>query len=1270
MIAESKPLFRTNTALSGDVQCIVDANNKVKFTTLTNATSLEFDSNKGSYASNAAALWSSLRMGISKICNVQYSNVVNAQHIDELSQQYDFTYICGCKYTKKLNTFRYFAPIWLSKTSMPKYFVLLRSDNLESTNFADIIKDATFVHRWQLDSIVELTQHIDAMSTAAVFVSHSSSQQSRIWGFDATTAQFKEVALNAPNIQDKELSPYDFDASIVESFATNNIICSQLVNLTFEFTDTVVGEHRYIGFYTSDEHVTEFTATTALSHLPFINNYAAGEALGLLQYIDGEIIKLPQKLDSSRLYAEKIVASFSANDGLKPNTFTRKRTLDLELTGKMTAGEKFEIIVNGVTDLSVYCQLKDAGVTTGERLYAWETNARLVDENQFLFGLNWTESLNRFIEAFNNASAKSVYSYSITVLDDGLISNTPKIRIETNCNSNDIDIVALLPWSMFKRHTFSSQIVQFDAAVTINNSLVISSIMKNYLQTANALLLHINDEETLKVHIKQILTLADIDASLTTTDSIVVLVDAILPDIVNSIAFDMLQIVQATAILCKLHNVYDFAGFYESEFNICTNTEFDIAAWQSYMTTIALQNGKQQYIDAINAHVAQLQGNDKPNAIKTLESIDTTLIFSDSVYDRFNDIVATEYDNKPNIKQHHFAAVEATDAMNKQFRANNSIAFNCTGFAPYERLTGTALDAFNYSWFVEGSGCPDYILQHTNAHLLCKSYSSKQIQSIAEFESTTVDVFSEKLTHKFAISDKALYEVHCFTYCYMKPDHITAYAMFKGVEYAVSSSYIGWRFAVVHIQGDSMFECKPKLVINNTFKTIAVVLPFKVIDSTLVNLDGTIKTSAIDKSIFYNTADIVALDANKIQDVDVSFNCYPFAATMTSLPYKGTTVTEPIQFDNDKVFIAIKVVALQSLFAIKDIFTVGAVTTKLQITNWNNTVAYSDAYVTLHGIEEIDMLNDSEAIIWVEDIIPTIEYVNGEIYSWPRYAIQDELASIYDNDITEFIDKSVKPKILESMLSSCTKSLSPIMHTVMHRFAPIAFYTQCDLINALNDIAVMQKTMQQQIIDADPLNSNANDKLLVNLTRYGTYCIPELQEVTMFSTLLDDFGNSHSNVAIVKPNNVTMHALTLHSDAFICVEQLISPLSTQSNAIYLNEQLALSKGPIVAETAMFAAILNVASTFTAYAQLLATSNEQTVSVLGALATTFDNSVMSKYYAEYLVAKLSKPTIEFYDAVTKQRLMPIALNEDKSKQFFTVQFDKPQNAIECVMSWQA
>lgn len=1267
MTHESKALFRTNTLMSGDVQCIIDTHGKVKFAPLTNSSSLEFDSNAGSYADNAAAMWSRLKWGMSKICNVQQSTLIGMQQNDELAKQFDMTYVCGCRYTKRLNVFRYFAPLLLSKTNMPQYFVVLRSDNLTATDWQSIIKDAVLVRQWRLKDIAELTKHQASMSEAACFVSHSSNQQSRVWGFDAVTAQYKDATLGAPNIDDTELSPYDFDAALSEAWRDNGLICSQIANLSFEFEDDTPGEHRYVGLYVSDAQITEWAPTMSLSHLPFIDAYVSGDALGLLTYIDGNTVKLPTLLDSSKLYTETVVASFSANDGLKPNTFTRKRTLDLELTGKMTPGEKFEIIVDGKVDVQVVCQMKDAGID-GERLYAWE-DGRTVDDNQFLFGLNWQESIDRFIEAFKNASAKSTYDYTVTELPSSKHSaeNNPRLRIETNCNSNDVDIEVLLPWSMYKKSTYSSQTVQFDAAVTVNNSLVISATMRQYLQTANALLLHLNDTDTIKVRIRQLLTLSEIDESLTTTDSLVVLVDDVLPDIAVKIAFDMLQIQAAQARLCKLHDVYDWSGFYESELRLTTNTEFDIDAWATSMTAAAEKSKRMQYVDAIAQHVKQLQGNSQPNAIKTLESKDSALIFSDSVYDRFDDLAVNDKDNKPNIRQCHFAAIEATDALNKQYRANNSIAFNCTGFAPYERLTGIALDSFNYSWFVEGSGCPEYVLQHQHAKLLCKSYATEAID-IKEFADTAIDVFDTKLTHKFAVTDKAVLEVPCYTYCYAKPDHITAFALFKGVEYSVSSSYVGWRFAVVRVDCDSMFECKPQLVINNKFKTLTVVLPFKVIDQSLINLDGILQTTAVDKSIYYDNSSIVALDDNKIAQVDVAFNCYPLSKTVASFPYKGATVDKPIVINDDgSIDIAIKVIALQNLFSIKDIFIVGT-NVKLDITNWTSAVAYKTAVVQLFDVIEVNLLNDTEAIIWVKDIIPSIEYESGETYSWPRHMIQTELAVTFNNDIDAFIEGSVRPRILESMMTSIVMQVMPTMQTMIHRFAPIAFYNQRDAINALDGIAVMQKFMQQQIIDADPANASPTNKLLVNLTRYGTYCLPELTQVTQWSALANDDESLQHKVAFAQSSSV--HLWALIDNEVLTVEQVISPLSTQLSRVWLDDSFEHIAGPAVFELCMFAAIMSVATTKTAELQLPDVAGaEQRLSLVAALAKLLGDNAKSMQYANYLIAKLPQPTLTFYDVFTGQLIMPIALNRDSSNSYITVQFEAQQGAARCIVEWQ-
>ena len=69
---QSKPLVRTNVAMSGNIQMIVDTNYKVKFSRLTgsfanNANEIEFDSIGGSFADNAVKTWARLCMSAEDI---------------------------------------------------------------------------------------------------------------------------------------------------------------------------------------------------------------------------------------------------------------------------------------------------------------------------------------------------------------------------------------------------------------------------------------------------------------------------------------------------------------------------------------------------------------------------------------------------------------------------------------------------------------------------------------------------------------------------------------------------------------------------------------------------------------------------------------------------------------------------------------------------------------------------------------------------------------------------------------------------------------------------------------------------------------------------------------------------------------------------------------------------------------------------------------------------------------------------------------------------
>jgi hypothetical protein len=149
-----KPLIRTNTALSGNVQLIVDESYKCKYNTLTDNVNVDMPSTEATYAYNASKLWSSLKMGNESIFNVKKSDILTADTVSA-EEQYDMQYMQGAYYTTTANKFRYFAPLFVTKYKQPKYFLLFRCNNNTAADVSlqTLLKDAELINRWSLDKI-------------------------------------------------------------------------------------------------------------------------------------------------------------------------------------------------------------------------------------------------------------------------------------------------------------------------------------------------------------------------------------------------------------------------------------------------------------------------------------------------------------------------------------------------------------------------------------------------------------------------------------------------------------------------------------------------------------------------------------------------------------------------------------------------------------------------------------------------------------------------------------------------------------------------------------------------------------------------------------------------------------------------------------------------------------------------------------------------------------------------------------------------------------
>ena len=259
----------------------------------------------------------------------------------------------------------------------------------------------------------------------------------------------------------------------------------------------------------------------------------------------------------------------------------------------MIAGESFTILVNGKEDLKVYCVHRVDG---------------LVDRNNwFQAKTDLQSTIDAFIKAFNNAAMSASYAYEIEQ------KSYNELKITSNCGSNNIELqVNVSPYSISIDNTSWEPVIDFETAITKNNSLLLSKSLIAYIKQANYLLLYINETTTIKTKILATTTVQQVTGVPGLTDTIIVLVDAVVPDLVDSIAFDMLAIRNATSNLCKLYDYHDLSGWYWSEDKYMRNTEFNVDAWYDWISKFApnatYANVLQQYVDAVTT-------NDTPHAI-------------------------------------------------------------------------------------------------------------------------------------------------------------------------------------------------------------------------------------------------------------------------------------------------------------------------------------------------------------------------------------------------------------------------------------------------------------------------------------------------------------------------------------------------------------------------------------------------------------------------------------------------------------------------------
>lgn len=394
---KSFSILRTHTGLSTNVKVMVDSNYNLYLESINSVPDLDLDRfkkmqfNKSNYYDELVPYFFK-NFPVDLAFSIKYDSDNDNMSVD-FSNQYDDIYLAGARNILENKNYseeyEYFAPLYVFKHAIPKYFIIFRVDGPGLTNMTKNNFRTEFLNKFKTVKLFDLTKNtvlgewIDNnfsnnpnFPVTGLEIDFNGLEFSRWNGIDYDSGGYTYKPYYLEENLQNENNLFDFEKLFLDGYRVNKTIFPHIINFSYLFDDTPATPtslrkwslNRYAGFYLDELELIDVVTPFVMPELhsdvvvygsntiastnfgdPFRNGWRSDVDMWV-EYLGDfyRVVKFEETLDSA-VTAQNVgnkTNKVLVDTVTKPVVTKYKIVTDLDLSGKQSLLNKRSCYIN------------------------------------------------------------------------------------------------------------------------------------------------------------------------------------------------------------------------------------------------------------------------------------------------------------------------------------------------------------------------------------------------------------------------------------------------------------------------------------------------------------------------------------------------------------------------------------------------------------------------------------------------------------------------------------------------------------------------------------------------------------------------------------------------------------------------------------------------------------------------------------------------------------------------------------------------------------